>query len=288
MEKILIVTDSASDISVENEKRYHIDVIPFTIAFGDEIYTSRKDYDNEKLYKMLEECVEIPKSSQITSFVFEERLAQYYEEGYTDVAFILINSMGSATYNNCHMAVDSFFEEHPEAEEKMRTYIHDGRSYTGAYGEPAVRAAKMVQEGKSMKEINDYLADILKRREVYFGIYDLKFAGKSGRIPSAAAFIGDKLGIKPIMKIWDREITTAAKCRGEKKLIVKLAQMAVEDMEEGSEYQVVYGNDETCRDEMIAKMTSLVGYGPTDCYQIGAEVSVNAGPKVAGVIFNVR
>ena len=48
--------------------------MPFTIAFGEEVYTSRVDYDNEKLYQMLEEFPEIPKSSQITSFTFEEKL----------------------------------------------------------------------------------------------------------------------------------------------------------------------------------------------------------------------
>lgn len=288
MEKIKIVTDSASDISVENEKAYGIDIIPFTLAFGEKVYTSRVDYDNEKLYKMLSEYDGIPKSSQITSFAFEEKLNQYYEEGYTDVIITLINSMGSATYNNSMMAIDSFYDEHPEAEGKMNIYTHDGRSYSGAYGYPVVEAAKMEKEGKSVKEINDYLADILKKREIYFGIYDLKYAGKSGRIPSAAAFLGDKLGIKPVMKIWDREITTAGTCRGEKKLIAKLAQMTVADMEEGSPYQIVYGCDEGCRDDIIKKMTQLVGYGPVDCYQIGAEVSVNAGPKVAGVIFNVK
>lgn len=288
MGKIVIATDSASDISVENEKAYGIDIIPFSIAFGEDIYISRKDYDNEKLYQMLEECEEIPKSSQITSFAFEEKLNQYYEDGCTDVIFVLINSEGSATFNNAMMAMDSFYEEHPEAEDKMHIYLHDSRGYCSLYGQPVVDAAKMLQEGKSVKEINEFLTDTLKKRKIYFGIYNLKFAGKSGRIPSAAAFLGDKLGIKPIMKIWDREIVTAAKCRGEKKLIAKLASMAAEDMIPGTQYQVIYGNDPTCRDEMIVKMTDLVGYGPNECYQIGAEVSVNAGPKVAGVSFDSK
>lgn len=288
MKKIMIATDSASDISVENEKAYGIDILPFSIAFGEEIYISRKDYDNEKLYQMLEECEEIPKSSQITSFAFEEKMNQYYEEGYSDVIFVLINSEGSATFNNAMMAMDAFYEEHPEAEEKMHIYLHDGRGYSALYGQPVVEAAKLLKDGKSVKEINDYLTDSLKKRKIYFGIYNLKFAGKSGRIPSAAAFIGDKLGIKPIMKIWDREIVTAAKCRGEKKLIAKLASLAVEDMIPGTPYQVIYGNDDTCRDEMAAKMTELVGYGPNECYQIGAEVSVNAGPKVSGVCFDSK
>ena len=84
-------------------------------------------------------------------------------------------------------------------------------------------AAKMAQEGRSVEEINAYLEESIARRRIYFGIYNLKYAGKSGRIPSAAAFIGDKIGIKPIMKIWDHEITTAGKCRGERKMILRFA-----------------------------------------------------------------
>lgn len=100
-----------------------------------------------------------------------------------------------------------------------------------------------------------YLKDELPKRRIYFGIYGLKYAAKSGRIPSAAALVGDALGVKPIMKIWANEIVTAIKCRGEKKLMAKMVDVTVEEMEPGSEYQVVYGNDETVRDELTARMT---------------------------------
>ena len=47
-------------------------------------------------------------------------------------------------------------------------------------------------------------------------------------------------------------------------------------------------NDETVRDELTARMTEKVGYGPSDYFQIGAAVASNAGPKVVGTIFNVK
>ena len=100
--------------------------------------------------------------------------------------------------------------------------------------------------------------------------------------------MGDKLGIKPIMKIWDHAITTAAKCRGEKKIVTKVADMTLADMEPGSEYQIVYGNDKSCSDELIKKMTELLGYGPTGVYQIGAAVAANAGPRVVGTVFKAK
>ena len=49
-------------------------------------------------------------------------------------------------------------------------------------------------------------------------------------------------------------------------------------------WQIYQVNDEKVKDEMIRKMTEKVGYGPTECYQIGAEVASNAGPKVIGLL----
>ena len=136
--------------------------------------------------------------------------------------------------------------------------------------------------------LREYLEEKIAHRRIYFGIYNLKYAGKSGRIPSAAAFIGDKIGIKPIMKIWDHEITTAGKCRGEKKVVSKICDMAIADMEPGSAYQIEYGDDDKIKEEMTQKMTEKLGYGPSSYYQIGAEIAANAGPRVVGIAFDAK
>ena len=71
MGKIQIITDSASDISYENEKKYNIHIIPFPVVIGDQSYLSRVDMDNEGFYNLMEEHDDIPKTSQITSNQFE-------------------------------------------------------------------------------------------------------------------------------------------------------------------------------------------------------------------------
>lgn len=43
MRKIQIMTDSASDISYTDEKKYNISVISFPITLGDKTYTLRCD-----------------------------------------------------------------------------------------------------------------------------------------------------------------------------------------------------------------------------------------------------
>ena len=50
----------------------------------------------------------------------------------------------------------------------------------------------------------------------------------------------------------------------------------------------MYGSDESVRDEMAQAMTKKVGYPPAECFQIGAAIAINAGPKVTGVIFKAQ
>ena len=288
MEKIRIITDSASDITVENEKNLDIRVLPFQIALGDKSYTSRIDFDNDGFYELMAQYDEIPKTSQITPFEFQELYLEEAKAGYTDIILVLINSHGSSTYGNSVMAKEAFFFFYPEYEGKVRIYNIDGKGYSAIYGVPVVNGAKMVKEGKSAKEIDAYIRNAIDNRRIYFGMYTLKYAGKSGRIPSAAAFVGDRLNLKPIMKICDNEITTGAKVRGEGKLIPKIVDMSLADMKPGTPYEVIYGDDVSVREEIENMMKERVGYGPAGYYQIGAAIAANAGPRTVGLAFELK
>ena len=284
MRKIQIMTDSASDISAADEKQHSISVIPFPVTLGGKSYTSRVDFDNEGFYALMAEHDDVPTTSQITPFQFVDIYLNQARAGVTDLILVLINSRGSSTYDNSVQAIRLFHEDYPEYPD-FRVHSFDGMGYNACYGVPVVEAAKMLEAGAGVEEICAYLEDILPRRQIYFGIYDLKYAARSGRIPTAAAFLGNKLNLKPVMKIFDREITTAAKCRGEKKLVEKIAQLSLSDMEPGTPYQVIYGCDEDCLEEICAAMREALGYEADGVYQIGAAVAANAGPRVVGVAF---
>ena len=285
MGKIQIMTDSASDISYADEREYNISVIPFPITLGDKTYTSRVDFDNQQFFDLMAQYDEIPKTAQITPFQFQEIYLQQARAGVTDLVLVLINSKGSSTYDNSVQAIDLFYEEYPEYRDVLHIHSFDGMGYNALYGSPVVHAAKMCAEGASLEEILNYLTDILPRRQIYFGIYDLKYAAKSGRIPTAAAFLGTALNMKPVMNIFDRSITTAAKCRGERKLVEKVAEMSIAAMEPGSPYEIVYGSDSSCLEELRRLMVQQLGYEPAAVYHIGAAVAANSGPRVVGAAF---
>jgi DegV family protein with EDD domain len=240
MEKIKLMTDSASDISYENERLYDIQVVPFKLAVGERTYISRVDFDNEGFYKIMEEYDGIPLTSQVTPYEFVEIFEGHYKNGYTDVINVIINSRGSATYSNACLAESEFYEAHPEAAGSFRIHNIDSSTYTGCYGYAVVEAGKMIRNGRPAAEIVEFIKDWCASVAANFAPYTLKYAAKSGRIPSLAAFVGNTLGIKPIMRLHDHEIVSVGKVRSEKQIIPELMKRTVAEMEEGSPYCIVY------------------------------------------------
>ena len=84
MSKILIVTDSASDISIVDERLYEIKVLQFKVGMGENSYLTGVDFNNSQFYKMLDEFNGLPTTSQITTYEFQT----FYEEKMND--FLLI------------------------------------------------------------------------------------------------------------------------------------------------------------------------------------------------------
>ena len=288
MTKIQFITDSASDVSAQDEQELGIRVLPFPVSFGDKSYISRVDFDNDKFYEMLEAAPEIPTTSQITVYEFGEIFDAAYAEGYTDVINTTINSAGSGTYNSACLAAQMFYEFHPEAKNVFRIHNLDGASYTCAYGYAVVEGARMARDGKAVDEILAFMNDWLEHCVIYFVPYTLKYAGKSGRIPSAAAFVGELVGLKPIMRIYDHVIVTNDKVRGEKKIIPTVTKKAQADMLSGSPYVIIYGSCPEDADAMETAMTAALGYPPVGRCQIGAAIAINAGPHVVGVCFHEK
>jgi len=286
MSKIKFITDSASDISVQDEQALGIQVLPFPVAFGDQVYLSRVDFDNEKFYEMLEASPVIPTTSQITVFQYGEVFEAAFNEGYTDVINVTINAEGSGTYNSACLAAQMFFESHPDAD--FRIHNIDGVGYTCGYGYAVTEGAKMARDGKSADEIVAFMTDWVQRCVIYFVPYTLKYAAKSGRIPSAAAFVGELVGLKPVMRIHDHAIVTNDKIRGEKKVIATVASKAIADMQPGSPYTVIYGSCEADADNLERALVAALGYPPVSRCQIGAAIAINAGPHVVGVAFHEK
>lgn len=284
MEKIKIITDSASDIPLSVASELGIDIMSVMLTVNGQSYRELVDLSTDEFYELLEKSDELPTSSQITAFSYGEKFKQYLDEGYTDVICVCINSKGSATYRNACMAKDELYESYPMAVEQMRIHVVDSLSYSALYGYPVKQAALQAANGTPAAEIVAYLEDWFSKVSVYFVPMTLKYVKKSGRVSAAAAFAGDLLGLRPIIRICDGETSIMEKIRGDKKIVPHLADWAQKAMLPETPYIILYGNSREFPDALGEELTKRLGYPPVEYDKIGAAISINAGPDVAAVI----
>lgn len=286
MQKIKLLTDSACDIPIEYEKDLDIDILSIPITIDGKGYLERKDFTPQEFYDLQLAAKEIPSTSCITFMEFMEHYQQAYQEGYTNLIHVTICGNGSSIYSAAQIARDMLYKENPEIEKKMKIDIVDSKIYTVAYGYPLMQADKMVKEGVDAQEIVDYLRDFFDRVEVYFSVFTLEFVKKSGRVKSAAAFVGEVLGLRPIICITEGKSEVIEKIRGDKQVVPRLAQFYKElSKPEKTPYMVVHGIDRRPADELAALLTKQLGYPPVMIAPVGASIAINAGPKVVGIIF---
>ena len=288
MEKIKFVTDSASDITPETEARYGIKVLNYKLSIGNKGYISRVDLTNKQFYDLLEKTGEIPKTSQIFSFEFVELLEELYHDGYTHVIITLINRDATATFANAESAVKEFYSDHPEARQLIKIKLLDSRNYTAAYGYPVIEGVKMADRGIKFDDIVNFMENWLRHSVIFFAPYTLKYAKKSGRIPGAVAVVGEALGIKPIMRIYNHKIENNETVRGEKKIIPKIVDKVMEEMIEGTPYLLVCGNHPEDGEALKKELALKIGYPPVRIVEIGSIIASHAGPRVVGAVIQSK
>ncbi len=283
MEKIKLLTDSTSDIPLPVAEELGIDVLSIMLSVNGGSYAEQRDLSTDEFYELLVQSDELPTTSQITSFTYEEKFKEYLDAGYTDVICVTINSKGSATHQNALMARNAIYENYPMAQEQMRIHIIDSKCYTAVYGYPVQQAAKMVARGIRAEEIVRYLEDWFTKVVVYVVPSTLKYAKKSGRISAAAAFAGDLLGLKPVIRFADGENIVIEKVRGEKKIVPALIEKA-EGMIKDAPYLVLRGSNSDLPEELAQELTDRLGYPPEEIVKIGAAVSMNIGPEITAIL----
>ena len=147
MQIIKIGTDSTADIPKQICEELNITVLPLSLFYNGKEYIEGIDITPQEYYDILENCENIPTSSQVPSHLYTEFYTKTFEEGYTDLIQVSLNSKGSGTYQAAVLAKDLFYEENPEAKGKFNIHNIDSETYSMIYGYPVVEAAKMVKSG---------------------------------------------------------------------------------------------------------------------------------------------
>lgn len=277
-----ILTDSGCDIPREAEEAFGIDIMAFSIMIDDQEYRERIDLTPQEFYDLANNSSGIPKTSQITPMRFEEKFRQYAEEGYEDVFVVLINSTGSQTYANAVLAEETLREEGVLG--RTRFHILDSHCYSVGYGYAVIEAAKKLNAGKNAEQVKSFLVDWFNCVEIYIVGFDLRHMKKSGRISAAAAFLGELMGLKPVISLIDGKSTVVKKSRGEKAAIEDAVKHIAGRAVPETPWMLLRTTVTENENAFIKAYGKKVGQPPSMESYSGGAVTSNAGTKFIGIV----
>ena len=276
MKNIKIITDSASDIT--DNSRDDLIVLPMTITFGDTEYKDGFNLTHREFFEKLVETDELPTTSQISPYEFEEVYKQLSDD--EEAVVITMSSKLSGTYQSACIA----------ASEYPNVHVVDSENVT--VGEHAlVEYALRLKDGESdVLQIVESLEKHKKDIRLVALVDTLEYLQKGGRISKVTALVGGLLSIKPVIAITDGEVAILGKARGSKQGNNLLVQQINEcgGIDFTMPYYLAYsGLDDALIKKYIEDSRGLWqdGVEKLDVSLIGGTIGTHVGPGAIAVAF---
>lgn len=201
--KTRILVDSTSDLMPEAKEKVH--VVPLTVHFGQEEYIDGVTIDHKAFYEKLIETDVHPSTSQASPAAFAAEFEEAKEAGEAMVV-ITLSSKLSGTYQSAMIA----------AQDYENIYIVDSGSVAIGGGILVELALRLLDEGRSAREIFEELEEQKKKIVIVALVDTLEYLKRGGRVSKTVAFAGAVLNIKPVLSVIDGEIHMLGKARGSK------------------------------------------------------------------------
>jgi len=276
--KVLIASDSTTDLSIELIEKYGIKTVSLTVNLGDKAYTDGVDITPDMIYEHYEKHKELPKTAAPNISDFSDFFAKYTEDGYSIVLFTISSEM-SSTFNNARLA----------AEEFENVYTVDTRNLSTGGGLVLIRAAEMAESGMSAEDIAAACRELTDRVDASFVIDDLEFLYKGGRCSALAAFGANLLKLKPCIGVRNGKMGVIRKYRG--RFDAVLEKYIKDRIGDGSDIELDHvfvthaGCDSKINEQCIELTKSLAPFKNVHFTRAGCTVSSHCGRNTLGVLF---
>lgn len=231
-----LILDSCCDLprSVLEEAGVRYFEFPFIMNDGEHADDLWKSMEPKEFYDRMRKG-EVSGTAQIPIPVMTEMFEEAAKEGMPTV-FLAFTSGLSGTFETAQTVAAEIREEHPDFE----FYLVDTKLASIAEGLLAYEAIRQRDRGLSAKQLADWANEARWFVNSDFTVDDLEYLRRGGRIPSAAASIGSKLNIKPMMSFnLDGSLAMTGVARGRKKSLKSLVKFYQDTHADGA------GSDET-------------------------------------------
>ncbi len=283
MSDYIIVTDSACDISPEILSKWGVPFCSLTFRFD----SSDKEYQNfdmssKDFYQKMREGG-IAKTAAVNSESFSECFESYLKQG-IDVLYIGFSTGLSTTYNSGRLAAEDLKEKYPE----RKIITVDTLGASAGFGMIVYLALQKKNAGATIEEAAQYAESIKLNLCHWFTVDDLMYLKRGGRISPTVAFVGNMLGIKPVLHM-DNEghLINISKVRGRKTAVEALAQKYEElaiDKNAGPIF-ISHGDCISDAEYLASIFKEKYGVEVEIITDVGPVIGAHTGPGVLALFF---
>ena len=272
---VRIVTDSTSDLSLEEIKKLGVELVPLKVNFGEKSYFDKIELTSEEFFKKLTTEDVTPTTTLANPEQFSQIFNKYPKD---DILVITLSSKLSGTFQSATLAKNMVDREN--------IYLVDTGSVSMGVNLMVREAVKMVKAGKSAKQTFDALEKLKEKLRVVAVFETLKYLVRGGRISKAKALIATVANLKPIMAVKNGEITSVGKSRGVLKSGLEVLRIMDTNDPIDTKFPVVFGHTLVEENLNAFKKVLLEKYKVENITTvIGSVVGTHAGPGAYGIAY---
>ena len=277
-EKILITSDSTTDLSPELRTHYGIPLMRLTVNLNDVSHVDGLDITPEDIYRSYELNRTLPKTAAPNLAACYDFFQKYVADGYSIVHFTISSEM-SSSYQNSVIAAQDF----------DRVHVVDTRNLSTGGGLLVIRAAELATRGMSAGMIAQECRRLTPCVDVSFVIDSLEFLHKGGRCSTLAMLGANVMNFKPCILVKDGKMSVGKKYRGKfDQILLKYLEDRVEhtdDIDKSHVFITHGGCDESIVEACVSKLRSLGDFPNIHVTQAGCTISAHCGRNALGVMF---
>ena len=240
----------------------------------------------EELYRRMTDG-QTAKTSQPSAGEYIEFFEPFLQDG-KDILHVTLSTGISGAYNSATVAAEQMRAKYPD----RKIYVVDSRGASSGYGLIMETLADLRDKGMDIDELNSWLINHRLNMHHWFFSTDLTFYIKGGRVSKGSGFIGNMLGICPLLNMDNLgRLIPREKVLGKKRVIKRTVEKMCEFAENGRDYT---GKVFICQSECLPdaeRVAELVREkfpkmnGVPEIFPIGATIGSHTGPGTVSLFF---
>ena len=283
MNAVKILTDSCADIGREIRDAHGIDYVHMYTEFDGTETPASLDweyYTPHEFYNTMRNGGRIL-TSQVPVEEFRRVFKKYLEQGY-DIVYIGCSLKQSGSVNTGAVVARELMREYPGTE----IYCIDSLNASMGEGLLALRAAAYRDNGLTASQISERITSERNLVNEYCTVHSLDALKRSGRVKASSAFLGNLLGVKPII-IADAEgyQTPIKKVRGRQTSMQEIITLLKESITrpENQTIFIAHGDCILEAKQLEELVRRRISCRDVYCDFIGPIIGASVGPDALGV-----